>query len=85
MKEETNKDKLMFLDKGADEVIMSPEIITETFNSNASKTIHRLNDLFLMFDKIPEEVRKQNLFRVRFYVLRVDPFDIRESVQSLCP
>ena len=62
------------------EVIMSPEIITETLNYDAPKHIIRLNDLFLQFDKIPEEARSKNLFKVRFYIVRVDPLEIEEIV-----
>ena len=39
------------------EVIMSPEIITE-INSDLLSSKHpvsKLNDLFLLFDKLPEE------------------------------
>mmetsp|Transcript_12948 Transcript_12948/g.12829 ORF Transcript_12948/g.12829 Transcript_12948/m.12829 type:complete len:336 (+) Transcript_12948:363-1370(+) len=83
IEDETNQDKLMIDDYS--EVIMSPEIITDVNNCEVSKQIFRLNDIFLQFDKIPEEIRRKNLFKVRFYVLRVDPFDVREMVQALCP
>lgn len=65
---------------------MSPVIFTEIMNPNASKMqAFRLNDLFIEFDKIPEEIRQKNSFKVRFYVLRVDPQDTREMVQAWCP
>ena len=68
------------------EVIMSPEIVTELTGEGTQRIqFFKLNDLFLQFDKIPEDLRRKNLFKVRFYVLRIDPFDIREIVQAMCP
>ena len=61
---------------------MSPEIISDIVSSENSQKMQffKLNDLFLQFDKIPEDLRKKNLFKVRFYVLRTDPCDSREMV-----
>lgn len=56
------------------EVIMSPVMFTEVTMSDYHKLpLYKLDDLFLNYDDIPLEQRKRNLFRVRFYALRVDP------------
>jgi hypothetical protein len=69
---ETDADKMMLED--ANEVIMSPIIFTEITNPDFYKLpLFKLDDLFLNYDEIPFEERKRNTFRVRFYILRVDP------------
>ena len=63
------------------EVIMSPVMFTEITNLDLMKIpLFKLDDLFLNYDEIPLEIRKKNLFRVRFYALKVDPSDPREIV-----
>lgn len=76
---ETAADKMMLDD--SHEVIMSPILYTEITNSTYEKLpLFKLDDLFLNYDDIPLEQRKQNMFRVRFYALRIDPQDPREVV-----
>jgi hypothetical protein len=65
---------------------MSPIVYTRITDTNAGKyPLFRLDDLFLNYDEIPLKIRKENKFRVRFYVLRVDPQDAREIVQAVDP
>jgi hypothetical protein len=79
IEEETNQDKLMVDDYS--EVIMSPEIVTEITNPDYKKFQQfKLNDLFCSFSSLPQEVKEKNLFKVRFYIVRVDPVDPREMV-----
>ena len=81
---ETVADKMMLDDD--QEVIMSPVLYTEITASDSNKIpLFRLDDLFLNYDEIPLEIRKKNRFRVRFYVLRIDPQDAREIVQAVDP
>ena len=81
---ETAADKMMLDD--ANEVIMSPVIYTEITNQAYEKLpLFKLDDLFLNYDEIPIEQRKQNTFRVRFYALRIDPQDPKEVVQAMDP
>lgn len=81
---ETIADKMMLEDDK--EIIMSPVLMTEITQPDAMKLpLYRLDDLFLNYDDIPVEERKRNLFRVRFYALRIDPMDPRECVQALNP
>lgn len=69
---ETAADKMMLDD--ANEVIMSPVIYTQITNSDYEKLpLFKLDDLFLNYDEIPLEQRKNNTFKVRFYALRIDP------------
>lgn len=71
------------------EVIMSPVIFTEIINREDAPEhdkLFKLQDLFLHYDQIPEDLRKQNDFKVRFTTYRFDPKeDTREAVQSMCP
>jgi recombinational DNA repair protein RecR len=70
------------------EVLMTPVIYTEITNSNYSSgksPFFKLNDLFIHFSQLPEELIEKNIFKVRFYCLRIDPSDIREIVQAMCP
>jgi hypothetical protein len=70
--DETNADKMMLED--SNEIIMSPVLYTEITNPEYAKLpLFKLDDLFLNYDDIPLEQRKKNMFRVRFYALRVDP------------
>jgi len=63
------------------EVIMSPVLYTEITNLDHMKLpMFKLDDLFLNYDEIPLDIRKRNLFKVRFYALRIDPQDPREIV-----
>ena len=79
VEQETDKDKMMIDDDA--EVIMSPIMYTCITAPDAAKVpLFRLDDLFLNYDEIPLNIRKANRFRVRFYVLRVDPQDPREVV-----
>jgi len=62
------------LDESNGEVLMSPVDFTEITDPNMARLpLFKLDDLFLRYDEIPAEQRKRNLFRVRFYVLRLDP------------
>ena len=79
IEDETDADKMMLED--ANEIIMSPVIYTQITNPDYAKLpLFKLDDLFLNYDDIPLEQRKKNLFRVRFYALRVDPQDPRVVV-----
>lgn len=79
IEDETDADKMLLDDNS--EVIMSPVIFTEITNSSYSRLpLFKLNDLFIEYDKIPLEMREKNSFKVRFYVLRVDPLDLKEMV-----
>ena len=69
------------------EVIMSPVIFTEIINVEKEESFYlnmpyfKLQDLFLDFDCIPEDLKKKNSFKVRFTTYRFDPKeDIREVV-----
>lgn len=56
IEDETDTDKMLLDDHT--EVIMSPVIYTEITSDQVHKMpIFRLNDLFIEFDKIPEEIR----------------------------
>lgn len=82
--EETDEDKLLADD--LNETLMAPVILTEVVNGDYSRLhFFKLNDLFLQYEQIPEDVRKKNVFKVRFYVLRVEPPELREMVQAMCP
>lgn len=89
IEDETDADKMLLDDNS--EVIMSPVIFTEIVpseNTNVSVEklqLFKLNDLFLDYDKIAQDLREKNVFKVRFYVLRVDPQDPKEMVQAMCP
>lgn len=79
VEQETDKDKMMIDDDA--EIIMSPIMYTCITAPDAGKVpLFRLDDLFLNYDEIPLAIRKKNQFRVRFYVLRVDPQDPKEIV-----
>ena len=75
IEDETDTDKLLLDD--ATEVLMSPVIYTEITNPQYQygnkKPTFKLTDLFLNYDKLPEDLRDNNIFRVRFYCLRMDP------------
>jgi hypothetical protein len=84
--DETDTDKLLLDD--ASEVLMSPVIYTEIKNEAFLSQKHqtfKLTDLFLHYDELPDEQLDKNLFKVRFYCLRIDPQDPREIVQAMCP
>lgn len=84
IEDETDIDKVYNDESG--EIVMNPVIYTEiTDNSLTKSPLFKLNDLFLHFEQIPEEIRQRNLFKVRFYCLRIDPQDKREIVQAYCP
>ena len=70
---ETVADKMMLEDDK--EIIMSPILMTEFHGREEAMRLplYKLDDLFLNYDEIPLEERKRNVFRVRFYALRVDP------------
>ena len=79
VEDETVNDQMMLNEDF--EVIMSPVMFTEITNLDHMKIpLFKLDDLFLNYDEIPLEIRKKNLFRVRFYALKVDPSDPREIV-----
>jgi hypothetical protein len=72
--DETDTDKLLLDD--ASEVLMSPVIYTEIKNDAFLSQKHqtfKLTDLFLHYDELPDEQLDKNLFKVRFYCLRIDP------------
>lgn len=75
IEDETDTDKLLLDD--ANEVLMSPVIYTEITNpnfSNSTKTpTFKLTDLFINHEQLPEDLRERNIFKVRFYCLRIDP------------
>lgn len=72
IEKETVEDKMMLEDNN--EVIYSPVIFTEITDPDTAKSpLFKLDDLFLNFDDIPIETRQKNVFRVRFYALRIDP------------
>jgi len=72
---------------------MSSVIYTEITNptyQNQGIVSHKnptfkLTDLFIHYDELPEEYLDRNIFKVRFYCLRIDPQEIREIVQAMCP
>jgi hypothetical protein len=59
-----------------DECLMNQVNYTEITHTEP-ETLHKykLDDLFLNFDSIPEEHRRNNIFKVRFYAVRCDPQD----------
>jgi len=74
------------------EVIMSPVIYTEIIDADKEDSpyhqmqLFKLQDLFLDFESIPEDLKKRNSFKVRFTTYRFDPReDTREVVQTMCP
>lgn len=86
IQDESETDKLLLDD--ASEVLMSPVIYTDITNTSYSATKHptfKLTDLFIGHENLPEELRQRNIFKVRFYCLRIDPQDAREIVQAMCP
>ena len=81
IEEETAADKMML--ENQNEVIMSPVMYTEITNKEYEKLpLYKLDDLFLSYDEIPDDQKKLNRFRVRFYALRIDPQDPKEVVQA---
>lgn len=71
---------------------MSPVIFTEIIDADKEDSPYRnmplfkLQDLFLEYENIPDEYKRQNAFKVRFTTYRFDPReDIREVVQAMCP
>ena len=87
IKEESDTDKLLLDD--ASEVLMSSVIYTEITNpayqAGGSMPLlknptFKLTDLFMHYDELPEEFLERNIFKVRFYCLRIDPQDTREIV-----
>jgi hypothetical protein len=55
---------------------MSPVIYTEIKNDaflSQKNPTFKLTDLFLHYDELPDEQLDKNLFKVRFYCLRIDP------------
>ncbi len=84
IEDETDIDKVY--NEESSEIVMNPVIYSEITDSNLAKgPFFKLNDLFLHFEQIPEEIRQKNVFKVRFYCLRIDPVDKREIVQAYCP
>lgn len=73
IQDQTDEDKIIFED--ANEVIMSPVIFTELLNSDeyAEMPLFKLQDLFLEYESIPEDLRRKNSFKVRFTTYRYDP------------
>lgn len=55
------------------ETIMSPLTFTEIDYQHENLPMFKLDDLFLNFDNIPLEQQQINLFRIRFYCIRVEP------------
>lgn len=70
---------------------MSPVIYTEITNpayslgSSAKNPTFKLSDLFLNYEQLSEDLKERNIFKVRFYCLRIDPQDTKEIVQAMCP
>lgn len=87
IKDMTDTDKMLLEDSS--EVLMSPvqltEIIESDQNANRRQKPFKLQDLFLNFDSLPEEVRNRSSFRVSFCVYRYEPSDPREIVVAACP
>jgi hypothetical protein len=90
IQDQTDEDKMVLEDPN--EVIMSPVIFTEVIEDEKEDTNYRqmklfkLNDLFLDYESIPEDLKKRNAFKVRFTTYRFDPReDSREAVQTMCP
>lgn len=90
IQDQTDEDKMIFED--INEVIMSPVIFTEIIDIDKEDSPYinmpffKLQDLFLDFDSIPEDLKKKNSFKVRFTTYRFDPKDdIREVTQAMCP
>jgi len=78
IKSETTEDQL---NDDENEVLMSPVNYTVlTDQEHYQLPLFKLDDLFLRYDDIPLEVRERNLFRVRFFAMRIDPQDPRECV-----
>ena len=72
----------------ANEVLMSPVIFTQIsdLEEYQQMPLFKLQDLFLDFETIPDDLKKKNAFKVRFTTYRYDPSeDIREVVQTMCP
>ena len=47
--------------------------------------LFKLQDLFLDYESIPEDLKKRNSFKVRFTTYSFDPReDTREVVQTIC-
>lgn len=82
--DENDEDRMQIADTS--EVLMTPMSLTDFTDSSFEKMISfKLHDLFLSFDEIAEDVKVNNLFRVRFCIFRVEPEDAREMVQAHCP
>lgn len=71
---------------------MSPIVYTNVLEpsdggqSYKNMRFFKLHDLFTDFESLPEDVRKRNSFKVRFYVLRIEPDkNWREACQMMCP
>jgi len=72
---------------------MSPVVYTKLSDepSDGGDPYHKLpffkiNDLITDFDSLPDEVKERNAFKVRFYILRIEPDNNwREVVQMMCP
>ena len=76
IQDESEADKLMLDD--ASEVLMSQVIYTDITNplyaqAGKDNPTFKLTDLFINHEQIPEDLRVKNIFRVRFYCLRIDP------------
>eukprot|EP00347_Sterkiella_histriomuscorum_P019882 403339949 len=81
---ETDMDKVLGDEAG--DIVMNAVILTEITDAQLSRTqCFKISDLFIDYEKIPEDLREKNAFRVRFYCLRIDPQDHREIVQAYCP
>ena len=64
--------------------IKNPAFMTSSSGVNKN-LLPKLTDLFLNYDSLSDEHREANLFKVKFYCLRIDPQDPREIVQAMCP
>jgi len=46
----------------------------------------KLHDLFTDFESLPEDIKQRNAFKVKFYVLRIEPEkNWREACKMMCP
>jgi hypothetical protein len=85
IQDQTDEDKMVLEDPN--EVIMSPVIFTEIIDGDKEDSPYRgmplfkLQDLYLEYENIPDEYKRQNAFKVRFTTYRYDPReDTREVV-----
>jgi len=80
---ESEADKLM-MDEANAETLMKPITFTEITDLDMQDLpLFKLDDLYRRYDELPAEVKQRNLFKVKFFVLRVDPKDLRECVKVM--